>query len=146
MNSSIENWPLLRIQQRSTNEWRAVSELVFLEGSANYTWLVWSDGLRLLLPNTMKSVLARLPPSQFIRLHRQFAVNHHFVDKSKILAERSKVYLTTGESSLPISRRRRSGIHQQLIEAMSATELATFDWRLFMRRFRDKPLRQSDSI
>ncbi|WP_461150608.1 LytR/AlgR family response regulator transcription factor [Spirosoma pulveris] len=120
MNSDLASWPLIRIHQRTETELRHVSDLVFLEGSANYTWLVWRDGLRVLVPYTMKIVLTRLPSSQFIRCHRQFAVNQLFIDKGKLLSDRSGVYLTIGGVYLPISRRRKKLIHQQLTKAQFA--------------------------
>ncbi|WP_461151557.1 LytR/AlgR family response regulator transcription factor [Spirosoma pulveris] len=116
----MDDWPLIRIHQRAEAELRNVRDLVLLEGSVNYTWLVWRAGLRILVPYTMKSVLARLPATEFVRCHRQFAVNRRYIDKAKLLSDRSRVYLTTGEIELPIARRRRTLLYHQLVKANSA--------------------------
>lgn len=120
-NDSIENWPLMRVYHNGGTQFRHVQELVFLEGCGNYTWLKWRDGGRVLVPYTMKSILASLPATYFMRLHRHFAVNRLFVDGLQLFSnDTSRVCLTTGTMSLPISRRRRRQIHHQLAETMSA--------------------------
>ncbi|MBC7569852.1 MAG: hypothetical protein H7319_08990 [Spirosoma sp.] len=45
----------------------------------NYTWLVWDTGERLLLARSLGYMLARLPDSDFVRLHRQYAFHRHWV-------------------------------------------------------------------
>ncbi|WP_097126984.1 LytR/AlgR family response regulator transcription factor [Spirosoma fluviale] len=131
MDRNSAGWPLLRVHHRSAVEWRDVKELVFLEGSANYTWLVWTDDCRLLLPYTMKTVLASLPAAQFIRLHRRYAVNQRFIDQSQSLSDIGRVRLTTGDVCLPVSRRRRSQLRHQLMEAQTASGIS---WLGFAQR------------
>lgn len=116
MDSALDSWPLIRVYHHSDTQLRHVKDLVFLEARVNYTWLQWSDGWRVLLPRTIKYIMAKLPPTYFIRLHRQFVVNRLFIDQSQILSDTSKVCLTTGGICLPVSRRRRSQIRHQLRE------------------------------
>lgn len=116
MDSDLDSWPSIRIYHRSATQVRHVKDLVFLEARVNYTWLQWSDGWRVLLPRTIKYVMAQLPPTYFIRIHRQFVVNRVFIDQSPILSDSSKICLTTGGVCLPVSRRRRTQIRHQLRE------------------------------
>ena len=114
MSKDLDNWPLIRVYHRTDVQWRHVRDLVFLEAELNYTWLHWRDGWRVLLPRTLKQVVAQLPAAYFIRLHRQFVVNRLFVDPSQLLADGSKVHLTIEGVCLPVSRRRRTQTRHQL--------------------------------
>ncbi len=124
MNTDLDNWPLLKVYHPSGTEFRHVRDLVFLQGYVNYTWLEWSDGWRVLVTRTMKVILASLPATHFIRVHRQFAVNRLFVDQTRLFANSTKIYLTTGRKCLPLSRRRRAiRIHHQLRGAVATTPI-----------------------
>lgn len=109
------NWPMLRVYNSDSGvQWLAVSELVYLAGEHNYTWLHCADGRKFLVPYTLKRMQAQLPPASFIRLHRPFVVNRAFVVRVETHPTANhQVYLLTG-GCLPISRRRWTQVRRQL--------------------------------
>ncbi|MVM36342.1 response regulator receiver protein [Spirosoma sp. HMF4905] len=99
-------WPPLRVYTNNTGaQWLSVADLVYLEGEANYTWLHWANGRRLLVTTTLKRVEAQLPPAYFLRLHRRYVVNRQFIEQAKLTFGKPMVHLVGG-MHLPISRRR----------------------------------------
>lgn len=125
MDTNLNSWPSIRIYHNAERQTRHVKDLVFLEACVNYTWLHWSDGWRILLPRTIKYVMAKLPSAYFLRLHRQFAVNRLFVDQSQIPSDASKVVLTIKGICLPVSRRRRTQTRHQLREDIPTLPIST---------------------
>ncbi|MCX6216034.1 LytTR family DNA-binding domain-containing protein [Spirosoma sp.] len=107
-------WPPLKLYLRETGrQFFAVSDLVYLQAVANYSWLNWADGKRMLMPRTLKYYSPQLPTELFIRLHRNCVVNRHFVERLERTDTGGLVHLTTGEV-LPVSRRRWSLVRRQL--------------------------------
>ncbi len=75
---------------------------------------MWDTGERLLLARSLGYLLARLPDSDFVRLHRQYIVNRRWVaGMERQSTKGGVVYLTTGER-LPVSRRRWVAVRAQL--------------------------------
>ncbi|WP_128547881.1 LytR/AlgR family response regulator transcription factor [Larkinella soli] len=82
------------------------SELVYLQGDANYTWLHWKDRPSMLVSKTLKYFMSMLPAGDFVRLHRNCIVNCRYVERLEQLKNGGGlVYLETG-TTLTISRRR----------------------------------------
>lgn len=94
-----------------------VLDLVYLQAVANYSWLNWKDGNRILMPRTLKYYSPKLPADWFIRLHRNTIVNRHYVERLERTETGGLVHLTTGEA-LPVSRRRWSLVRRQLAHKM----------------------------
>lgn len=123
VTDQLLTWPPLRVYNSATGvQWLKVSNLVYLEGQLNYTWLYWADGHRSLVPYTLKRIEAKLPPTCFIRLHRQFIVNRQFVARVESLPDGQQVYLTTG-TGLPVSRRRWGRIRKQMQLSVKNTKM-----------------------
>ena len=113
--SDLLGWPPLRVYDYDTGvQWMNVADLVYLEGEANYTWLHWADGRRLLVPYTLKRVEAQLPPSCFLRLHRHLVVNQVFIHRVEFRDNKPQITLFTG-ACLSVSRRRWVVLRQSLI-------------------------------
>lgn len=108
-------WPPLNLYLRETGrQVFPVDDLVYLQAVANYSWLNWVDGRRMLMPRTLKYYSPKLPTELFIRLHRNCVVNRSFVERLERTETGGLVHLTTGET-LPVSRRRWSMVRRQLI-------------------------------
>jgi len=54
-----------------------------MESNANYTWLLWQNGERVLLPRTLKYIEGQLPPKQFIRLRRNYTANIDYIVRAE---------------------------------------------------------------
>lgn len=107
-------WPPLKLYLReSGRQVFAVDDLVYLQALANYSWLNWVDGRRMLMPRTLKYYSPKLPTELFIRLHRNCVVNRKFVERLERTDAGGLVHLSTGEV-LPVSRRRWSMVRRQL--------------------------------
>ena len=111
---ALTEWPPLKLYLRETGrQLFSVGDLVYLQAVANYSWLNWSDGRRMLMPRTLKYYSPQLPNELFIRLHRNCVVNRHFVERLERTDTGGLVHLKTGEV-LPVSRRRWSLVRRQL--------------------------------
>jgi DNA-binding LytR/AlgR family response regulator len=91
-----------------------LDELHSMQADTNYTWLLWKNGERFLMPRTLKYYEDRLPAEQFVRLHRHFLVNiNQIIAVERLHAKRMTVTLGTGEQ-IAVSRRRIARVAQQL--------------------------------
>ncbi|MVM35966.1 response regulator receiver protein [Spirosoma sp. HMF4905] len=107
-------WPPLRVYNNATGaQWLSIADLIYLEGVANYTWLHWADGRRVLIPYTLKRLESQLPDAWFLRLHRQYLVNRQFIERVELTIDKPQIQLITG-LYLPISRRRWVLLRQHL--------------------------------
>ncbi|WP_460943652.1 LytR/AlgR family response regulator transcription factor [Spirosoma daeguense] len=108
------DWPPLKLYLRDAGRQSfSVTDLVYLQAVANYSWLNWVDGSRMLMPRTLKYYSPKLPTELFIRLHRNCVVNRRFVERLERTETGGTVHLTNGET-LPVSRRRWSTVRRQL--------------------------------
>ncbi|QJW90218.1 LytTR family transcriptional regulator [Spirosoma taeanense] len=108
------HWPPIKVYTRDTGRQSfQVMDLLYAQAEANYSWLNWADGQRMLLPRPLNYYVAKLPPECFIRLHRNCLVNRYYVHHLERTDQGGLVYLTTGEA-LPVSRRRWGAIYHQL--------------------------------
>lgn len=107
-------WPPLKLYVREQGkQYFPVMNLVRVQAEANYSWLHWADGRRLLMPRTLKWYLDQLPPAHFIRFHRNCVVNRHYIRCLERSPSGLVAHLTTGET-LAISRRRWTSVRRQL--------------------------------
>jgi DNA-binding LytR/AlgR family response regulator len=112
--TKLADWPPLKLYLRDAGRQSfSVTDLVYLQAVANYSWLNWADGNRMLMPRTLKYYSPKLPAELFIRLHRNCVVNRHFVERLERTETGGLVHLATGEV-LPVSRRRWSTVRRQL--------------------------------
>lgn len=106
LTPSVSASPTIPLYFGRGRECRPLSELRYLQSEINYTWFVWADGERLLVPRSLSYFLPQLPASDFVRLHRQYVVNRRFMaGVASGVADERVAYLTTGEQ-FPVSRRR----------------------------------------
>ncbi|QHV94764.1 MULTISPECIES: LytR/AlgR family response regulator transcription factor [Spirosoma] len=116
--TSPVEWPPLKLYLRETGRQSfPVSDLVYMQAVANYSWLNWMDGRRMLMPRTLKYYMPKLPTEWFIRLHRNCVVNRRYVERLERTDTGGLVHLTTGDV-LPVSRRRWSSVRRQLVNNM----------------------------
>ena len=95
---------------------KPLCELVSLQSEDNYTWLIWANGKRLLMPRTLKYYEAQLPADGFIRLHRNCAVNiSHIIAVRQLTRLGIEVTLSNG-IRLAVARRRWVQIRDRLYQ------------------------------
>lgn len=113
------DWPPLNLFVRETGRQSfSVADLVYLQAVANYSWLNWVDGRRMLMPRTLKYYSPKLPTDWFVRLHRNCVVNRRYVERLERTDTGGLVHLSTGDV-LPVSRRRWSAVRRQLAANLS---------------------------
>jgi DNA-binding LytR/AlgR family response regulator len=64
----------------------ALSEILYIEGLDNYLNIHFDNGKKLLVRMSMKGIAEKLPPEEFIRVHRSFIVPF-----SKVVSVRNKI-------------------------------------------------------
>lgn len=74
-----------------------ISDIVYLEAQSNYTKIVTSSR-EIIASQTLKSILSKLPESQFVRIHKSFATRIDHITMIK----GGYVYLT--DEKVPIGR------------------------------------------
>lgn len=89
----------------------AVDRILYLAGDGNYTRVHFSDGQAIVFSRTIRVVMAELPG--FIRIHRGYAVNPHFVTHLQ-RPDPKTLELIVSTIPLPVSRRRQSDVRRQL--------------------------------
>ena len=69
------------------------SEIVYVEASDNYAYIHLRDR-KILVPQTLKAITAKLPTEQFVRTHRSYLVNLNHIDRimtDHLLIEQEKI-------------------------------------------------------
>ncbi|MDQ6479031.1 LytTR family DNA-binding domain-containing protein [Dyadobacter sp. LHD-138] len=85
------------------------SEITYMQGDGNYTFVHTTYGKRYLVSKTMKTILAALN-ADFLRIHKSYTINpDHLVSR----IETDRVLLRCGQQ-LPIARRRINEIQERL--------------------------------
>jgi DNA-binding LytR/AlgR family response regulator len=92
---------------------RPITDLIYMQSDENYTWLVWCNGDRTLMPRTMKYYETRLPTGQFMRIHRHHAINIEHIDRVEWAPNQLTVRLSNAER-LSVSRRKLAEIRVRL--------------------------------
>ena len=102
-------------RQRRGQQNLPVADLVLMKAEANYTWLIWADGERMLMPRTLKYYEARLPAGRFVRLHRTYSVNLSYIKSVARTLSGVQINLSDG-TQLSVARRRWTKIRMQLFQ------------------------------
>jgi two-component system LytT family response regulator len=79
----------------------STSDILFLEGDINYTFIHFITGKKTVIAQTLGTVHTKIDDS-FVRINRKYIVNRNFITS----VSRDFVELTN-KQILPISRRRR---------------------------------------
>ncbi|MBD2700169.1 LytTR family transcriptional regulator [Spirosoma sp. BT702] len=110
-DNQLESYPPLRIYTPDGRAWLPLTHIIYLEGSANYTWLHTVMAQPFLVAYTLKCFEDQLPPTYFLRIHRHYLVNRRFIAQIDSYGKQGEVCLTTGHR-LIVSRRRFSWLKQ----------------------------------
>lgn len=86
-----------------------------MKAETNYTWLIWANGERMLMPRTLKYYEAKLPTGRFVRLHRNYSVNLSYISDIKRTLSGVQINLSDG-TQLIVARRRWTKIRMQLLQ------------------------------
>lgn len=92
---------------------RPLHDLMMIKGMRGYSWLYWRDGSKQLMAYTLKHYAAKLPANDFIRVHQNCTINHHFVQTMRLTHRGPMLRLATGRE-IVISRRRWSMVKKEL--------------------------------
>lgn len=88
-----------------------LSEIVRLEAHGNYTFFILNDGRRLLFSKTI-AVFEETLPSFFLRVHRSFILNTHYLDIP--LKRGMNVVIMTDGTKITVSRRKKKQVRDAL--------------------------------
>lgn len=89
--------------------------VLYLEGEGNYTFVVLTDGRRLLLSKSISFLLPRLPADFFLRLSKKHVINLSFLNVISFNNQERHVRLSTG-LELEVSRRRATQMRRLGLE------------------------------
>ncbi|AXE17393.1 hypothetical protein DR864_06435 [Runella rosea] len=81
-------------------------KVVCITGDGNYSFIHLVDGQKLLVSKCLEQLELRLPPSQFLRIHKRYLINLRFVESifpKQIKLTDGKVYA--------VARRRWPSVH-----------------------------------
>jgi two-component system LytT family response regulator len=83
-----------------------VNQIVSVAASGDATTVTTADGVRGRVPRSLRSWEARLPPKQFVRIHREALVNLQFVERIEEWShEAFQVHIRGLGEPLTLSRR-----------------------------------------
>lgn len=86
--------------------------IVYLEASANYTYIYLSTGQKFLVSGTLKEFDELLPAETFLRIHHAYLINKSFVDRY-IRGDGGQVVMRTG-IILDVSKRKKAEFLQAI--------------------------------
>lgn len=95
------------IREKSGTIQLELTSVIFLEAQDNYTKIVCEDK-ELLISQTLKSILAKLPESDFVRTHKSFAARIDHISMIK------GGYAFLGEEKIPIGRSYKSEFQERI--------------------------------
>jgi len=81
------------------------TDVQYLEAEGSYTE-IYTDQMKFIISRNLQNILKLLPKESFIRTHRSFAVNSHYIDNIKEFS------ITIGNKSIPCSRSYRENLKQ----------------------------------
>jgi DNA-binding LytR/AlgR family response regulator len=94
----------LRSSAGNTTRLIPVAEVLYLQAADRYTDVVTADG-RHVIRTTLKELLQRLDPAQFVQIHRSTIVNLRFIEKlERDLLGRAQLHLKGRADVLPVGR------------------------------------------
>jgi two-component system, LytTR family, response regulator len=94
-----------------------IDEIIYCMGENNYTHFFLTNNRKLLVTRTLKEYEELLADYEFIRVHRSYLINLHYV-KSFVKKEGGYVVMTN-DAQISISRSKREDIVQTLTNAFS---------------------------
>jgi len=100
----------------------AVGDIIRAEGAENYSVLFFKDGHQLKIALSIQALKHRVP--ELVRIHRRYLVNLSFVSVLYRHDTQASIKLTTGEV-LPVARRRKHLVHQQLVQYRTQLQINT---------------------
>ena len=86
-------------------------DICYIQAEGNYCYLRVLDGKKYASKISLRQLLTRLPEALFIRIHKSYVVNVHFLDK--IDTKERQVFI--GEEVLPIGRTFISGFTDRML-------------------------------
>lgn len=86
-------------------------EIVYFEGSGNYTTVFLNDGSKILLTRQLKQVENELPEGAFFRIHKSYIVN---LTKVRAYLKSEGMLMLQNNVSLPVSLQKRGEILTRL--------------------------------
>jgi two-component system LytT family response regulator len=90
----------------------AIDDIIYLEASANYTYIYLSDGAKFLVSRTLKEFDELLPTETFLRIHHAHVINKSFVQRY-IRGEGGQVVMSNG-IVLDVSKRKKAEFLQAI--------------------------------
>jgi two-component system, LytTR family, response regulator len=101
--------------------------IVRLEGEGNYTMFHFSDGTRLMVSLTLKTMETRLSADIFVRPHKKNIVNLLYLEDVQGGANQLTITLVNGDE-IEVSRRKASSFVRQLNRFRLAINQLTIDF------------------
>ncbi len=95
------------IREKSGTIQLELTSVIFLEAQDNYTKIVCEDR-ELLISQTLKSILEKLPESDFVRTHKSFAARIDHISMIK------GGYVFLGEEKVPIGRSYKTEFQERI--------------------------------
>lgn len=102
--SAVDQYLFLRIDYSLVK--LAIADIVYIEGLDNYLKIFVRNGKPLIVRMSMKAMIEKLPPTQFIRVHRSYIVSI-----SDIVSIRNK-QLQVGSEQIPVGVNYEDAIEQ----------------------------------
>jgi len=93
------------VKMRSSSRFIKVNEITCIEACSDYTRLYSIKNFSGLVHHTLKRWVERLPADDFIRVHKSFIVNVHYLDKISKDIDGANAILPYPEKLIPVSRR-----------------------------------------
>ena len=89
------------------------SDILYLEGSVNYTLIHLYNGKVKISPRTLLYHIQHSLNDSFVRIHRAFCVNKRYVKDTQELDIKHITHLfLKDETQLPVSRRKRNALYE----------------------------------
>lgn len=87
------------------------ADIIYFEGSGNYTYVYLNDGSKIILTRQLKQVESDLPEGIFFRIHKSYIIN---LTKVKAFLKNENTLLIDNDISLPVSLQKRGEILTRL--------------------------------
>ncbi|GAB3948346.1 hypothetical protein GCM10028805_22500 [Spirosoma harenae] len=104
--------PLLTIYDGKKRQRIPISEIEYLAGLGNYTYVHIRNQPPILVSLTLKKMAGRLPG--FLRIHKTTLVNASHIIGHNIQKSQDSIVLLSNDRTLAVSRRRSNLVKQQL--------------------------------
>lgn len=71
---------LFSLSAFETGQYVDFEKVICITGDGNYSYICLNDGRRLLVSKCLEQLEPRLPHCQFLRIHKRYLINLHFVE------------------------------------------------------------------